>query len=217
VSEDDDEPQPKTSCTFLIVCGGLALLILIGAAIYIGLDLRSANQVTAERAAADNAAPSSVPAGCGRHGCAPGRTLPVTFDTWLSAAGLEIVSSGDGQRTGTNVLSLGFPGGGTLTAHVSHDRSVLNEVDCVLTANTGAPGTFESTGLAMLRDCAAATLSAGADYTARAQTWVSQFRAKPETGNWTCGAVAMQAVSDPDHLEIDVFPAPDPNAACGSF
>ncbi|WP_433202310.1 hypothetical protein ACQP00_32115 [Dactylosporangium sp. CS-047395] len=213
----EDEPPPKQSYTFLIVCGGLALLILIGAAIYIGLDLRSANQVTAEREAADQATASSVAPGCGRHGCAPGRSLPVMFDIWLSAAGLEIVSTGDGQRTGTNVLSLGFPGGGALTAHVSHDKSVLNEVDCVLTANTGSPGTFDSTGMTMLQDCAAATLSAGADSTPRSQTWIGQIVAKPETGRWTCGAVAMQATSDPDHLEIDVFPAPDPNAACGSF
>ncbi|WP_433042655.1 hypothetical protein [Dactylosporangium sp. CS-033363] len=213
----EDEPPPKQSYTFLIVCGAVALLILIGAAIYIGLDLRSANQVTAEREAVDNATPSPVTPGCGRHGCAPGKTLPVTFDRWLSGTSLENVSVGDGQRTGTNVLSLGFLGGGTLTAHVSHDKSVLNEVDCVLSANAGAPGTFESMGLTMLHDCATAVLPAGADYAARSQTWVEQVLAKPETGRWTCGAVAMQATSGPDALEIDVFPAPDPNAACGSF
>jgi hypothetical protein len=212
---DEAEP-PKRSYTFLVVCGGLALLILIGAAIYIGLDLRSANRATAEREAADNA-PRPAVSGCpggARHGCAPGRTLPVTFEHWLAGTSLGIVSTGDEQRTGTNVLQIGYPGG-SLQAHVSHEKSVLYEVDCELTADPGSSGPFNADAQAMLRDCAGSTLPADGDYASRSLTWIGMTLAGPATGRWNCGAIAMQSRSEPNHLEIDVFPATDPNY-CGA-
>ncbi|MEU7876079.1 hypothetical protein [Dactylosporangium sp. NPDC049140] len=91
VIEDDDDPlpEPPRSWRILIVSAAEAAAVLVGAAVYIGLDLRSANRTTAEREAADAArpAPNPDPLPSGVEVCPGGcaaSQLPATLADWTS-------------------------------------------------------------------------------------------------------------------------------------
>ncbi|MER7276437.1 hypothetical protein ABT369_18540 [Dactylosporangium sp. NPDC000244] len=211
----DEQPPapPKQSYTILIVSVACALLILVGAAVYIGLDLRSARE-SAESAEAAPARPSptaTCPNGV-KFTCVPSRSLPVTLERWHEASGISLLDDGAVERTATEFMPIGVPGG-NLLARVSHDGNALFEVGCDLSADPGAE--FGSDALQRLYGCAGSAIPADASYTQPVLSWISRALTTRSDSRFNCRAVTMSAQFTPGHYDIEVTPAIDPNS-CGT-
>nr|BFE56663.1 hypothetical protein GCM10020063_011890 [Dactylosporangium thailandense] len=207
----DEQPPapPEQSRTILIVCVAFGLLILIGAAVYIGLDLRPARE-SAEAAPARPSPAAECPNGV-KFTCVPGRTLPVTLERWHEASGIRLLDDGAVERTATEFMPVGVPGG-KLLARVSHDGNALYEVGCDLSADPGAE--VGSDALQRLRDCAGSAIPADASYTQPVLSWISRALTTRTDSRFTCGSVTMSAQFTPGHYDIEATPATDPNS-CG--
>jgi hypothetical protein len=203
------EDGEKHSYALLIASVAIALLILIGAAIYIGLDLRDANRIAAEQQAAESSPAVVVPV-CPdgvTYGCDPARTLPVTLESW-QASDMSFRESIEPTRSGVAVLVVGVPGG-RLEARAAHVKSVLYEVVCVLTTDTAATPDL----LHLLRNCAAATVPGGTAYTGKTEDWLSAtVRATDHDARWSCGPLAIAARFSVGRYELAVTPATDPKS-----
>ncbi|WP_433617190.1 hypothetical protein ACQP2P_17095 [Dactylosporangium sp. CA-139114] len=213
----DEQPPapPKQSWTILIVSVAFALLILIGAAVYIGLDLRSARESVAARESAEAAPARPTPAATCPDGvkltCVPGRTLPVTLERWLEASGISLLDDGTVERTATEFMPVGVPGG-KLFARVSHDGNALYEVGCDLSADPGAE--FGSDALQRLYSCAGSAVPANAPYTQPVLAWISRALTTRSDSRLNCTAVTMSARFTPGHYDIEVTPVTD-STSCG--
>ncbi|MGI5241942.1 hypothetical protein [Dactylosporangium sp. CA-139066] len=221
LEDDDEEPAPPAGRSFpiLAVAGAVAGAILVAAAIYIGLQLRSANQAQADREAEDAAPRPSRPAclALRADGCDPAHQLPVALDPWLAGLGLTMPDDNvtvDGADHVTVVLADANAGA---RLSVVHARQVVYEIRCEVNSTGTTPMTAED--LAFLARCGRAALPAADTSVDAAVQWLSA-NVHPAPGGLTerfqCGGVAFSLQIKPLQSALDIT-VPADRTYCGTW
>ncbi|MEV6924969.1 hypothetical protein AB0M46_10720 [Dactylosporangium sp. NPDC051485] len=216
---DDEDSEPRRSWGILIVAGAIAALVLIGAALYIGLDLRSANQTAADRAAEDEA-PRPTATALTR--------LPASVERFEALVGVPLDPDTSGKTARVFVDMAQFGGSGDLSVLMSYSGPALFTVTCEAnpavagTATPPEPGdgslTLKQVDRDHVKDCAAATLTDDW-FTQPTLQWLAG-RAQPAAADnklarWSCGPVAMEARQSPSYFGIVVKAGPG-DQTCGA-
>ncbi|MFG2042831.1 hypothetical protein [Dactylosporangium sp. NPDC048998] len=195
VVEDDDEPVPPAGRSFpiLAVAGAVAGVVLVVAAIYIGLQLRAGNEAEAQRAAEDTPPRPSRSACLALYanGCDPAHRLPVGLDQWLAGQGLSMLDD-EVEAAGTHHVNVALDANAGARFAVEHAQQLVYKITCEVNSTGTTPMTADE--LAFLARCGRAAVPLNDPSGDRAAQWLAT-NVHPAPGGhlarYQCGGVGF--------------------------